>query len=232
MAKVLIPPPRVPLVDARGVIQPAWWQFFAQAIQGVADAPGQSIDAASIAKWDVAYSWGNHAGAGYLTDEAEPAFTASPAAGISSGNIANWNAAYGWGNHALAGYLTSAPAEADPVWLAFKAAGGTIGGPLSHGDLTVNGTAPLKKILTNMVTLNHPSIAAGASASLTVNVPGALLPDSVICHGANVASQVENGLIQTASVTAADTVTVRLYNTTAAAIDPATRWYRVTVLQF
>jgi hypothetical protein len=49
----------------------------------------------SIANWDAAHGWGNHASAGYLVATAQ--------------DKTNWNTAYGWGNHASAGYLTSAP---------------------------------------------------------------------------------------------------------------------------
>jgi hypothetical protein len=57
--------------------------------------------------WDTAYSWGNHAAAGYLTSftETDPVFSAAPASGIAAGDITNWNTAYGWGDHAAAGYL-------------------------------------------------------------------------------------------------------------------------------
>ena len=51
-------------------------------------------------------------GAGYLTAESDPVFTASAASGITSTKITNWDTAYGWGNHASAGYITS---ESDPV---------------------------------------------------------------------------------------------------------------------
>ena len=47
----------------------------------------------SIANWDAAHGWGNHASAGYLVATAQ--------------DKTNWNTAYGWGNHASAGYLTS-----------------------------------------------------------------------------------------------------------------------------
>ena len=52
---------------------------------------------------------------GYLTEETDPVFVASPAFGITSGNITNWDTAFGWGNHASAGYLT---VETDPVFIA------------------------------------------------------------------------------------------------------------------
>ena len=76
----------------------------------------------SIANWDAAHGWGNHALAGYLTSETSHAdvvvdgdFTSNglmkrTAAGsyaIVTDNSSNWNTAYGWGDHASAGYLTS-----------------------------------------------------------------------------------------------------------------------------
>ena len=58
--------------------------------------------------WDTAYSWGDHALAGYLTSftETDPVFIASPAYGITSTNITNWDTAYSWGNHATQSYAT------------------------------------------------------------------------------------------------------------------------------
>ena len=56
--------------------------------------------------WDTAYSWGDHAQAGYLTSytETDPVFGASAASGIAAGDITNWNSAYGWGDHGSVGY--------------------------------------------------------------------------------------------------------------------------------
>lgn len=57
--------------------------------------------------WDTAYSWGNHADAGYLTSftETDPTVP-SHVKSITTTNISNWNTAYGWGNHATQGYIT------------------------------------------------------------------------------------------------------------------------------
>ncbi len=97
-------------------------------------SPAFGIAATDIANWNTAFSWGDHAlagyltsipasylqsgdnvselvnDAGYLTNETDPVFSASPAGGITVGNISNWNNAFSWGDHALAGYLTSIPA--------------------------------------------------------------------------------------------------------------------------
>jgi hypothetical protein len=61
-----------------------------------------------VGQWDTAYSWGNHASAGYLTSytETDPVYTASSWY-TTTNNSSNWDTAYGWGDHSLAGYLTS-----------------------------------------------------------------------------------------------------------------------------
>jgi hypothetical protein len=65
-------------------------------------------------QWDSAFSWGNHASAGYLTTftETDPT-VASHVKNITSTQITNWDSAFGWGNHSTAGYLTT---ESDPVF--------------------------------------------------------------------------------------------------------------------
>ena len=74
---------------------------------------GDITSGLNITNWDAAYSWGNHATAGYLTSftETDPVFTAHPAHGITSTKIGQWDAAYGWGNHATQGYLQSIAAQ-------------------------------------------------------------------------------------------------------------------------
>lgn len=75
-------------------------------------------------------------------------------------------------------------------------------------------------------TLDFPSIPPGGQAELTVTVTSAAVGDSVSL--ARPAGS-EAGLVSTARVTAANTVTVRVSNITAAAIDPAAASYGVTV---
>ncbi len=62
----------------------------------------------NIINWDNAFSWGNHALAGYLTSytETDPVYTGSSWY-TTTNNSTDWNTAYGWGNHASAGYLTA-----------------------------------------------------------------------------------------------------------------------------
>jgi hypothetical protein len=65
-------------------------------------SPAHEISSTNVTNWNAAFSWGNHANAGYLKSytETDPVFGASSAKGITSTNITNWNTAYGWGNHA------------------------------------------------------------------------------------------------------------------------------------
>jgi hypothetical protein len=62
-----------------------------------------------VGNWNTAFTWGNHGSVGYLTDETDPVFSASPAGTITEGLKTNWNTAFGWGDHAAVGYLTSLP---------------------------------------------------------------------------------------------------------------------------
>ena len=49
-------------------------------------------DNAKITNWDTAFGWGDHASAGYWTQD--------------NAKITNWDTAFGWGDHASAGYWT------------------------------------------------------------------------------------------------------------------------------
>jgi len=83
------------------------------------------ISTTDISYWNEAFSWGNHASAGYLTafTESDPLFTSSPSFIITENKISNWDSAYSWGNHAEMGYLTSVSAESDPIFSASDAYG-------------------------------------------------------------------------------------------------------------
>lgn len=74
--------------------------------------------------------------------------------------------------------------------------------------------------------LDFPSIAAAASADLTIAVPGAAVGDSVEL---GLPAAPTAGLIFQGFVSAADTVTVRATNITAGAVDAASATYRATV---
>ena len=72
-------------------------------------------DNTKISNWDTAYSWGNHASAGYLTSytESDPTVPAHVKS-ITTIEKTNWNTAYGWGDHSAEGYLTTYT-ETDPT---------------------------------------------------------------------------------------------------------------------
>ena len=87
-------------------------------------AGGYSSITDNSSNWNTAYSWGNHANAGYLTSQISHADvvvdgdftsngimkrTGAGTYGIVTDNSTNWNAAYSWGNHATQGYLTAHP---------------------------------------------------------------------------------------------------------------------------
>jgi hypothetical protein len=76
--------------------------------------------------------------------------------------------------------------------------------------------------------LDFPSIAAGQSQELTVTVPGAAVGDAV---AAGPPSSLPAGLSATAYVSAVDTVSVRLSNPTAAAINPASASWKATAVK-
>ena len=57
------------------------------------DTTVSNLNFGNTSNWDAAYSWGDHALAGYWVDV--------PA------DRTNWDTAYSWGDHAAAGYLTS-----------------------------------------------------------------------------------------------------------------------------
>ncbi len=61
-------------------------------------SPASGITAPQIADWNTAYTWGDHATAGYLTGfvESDPVFGGSAASGISGADITNWNT-LNWG---------------------------------------------------------------------------------------------------------------------------------------
>lgn len=82
--------------------------------------------------------------------------------------------------------------------------------------------------LTATANLNFPSITAGRHQDLTVTVTGAVAND-VVTLGPP--TTLNSGLVPSGFVSAANTVTVRLFNSTALAVDPAAADWKVMVLK-
>lgn len=108
------------------------------------------------------------------------------------------------GTRSVAGIVLGV--DTDGVWV----------GEATRSDLTV------------AAALDFASIAAAASADLTITVPGAAVGDAV---SLGLPAAPTAGLIFQAFVSAANTVTVRATNITAGAVDAASATYRATVLK-
>lgn len=74
--------------------------------------------------------------------------------------------------------------------------------------------------------LDFPSIAAASSAELTITVDEAVVGSQAV---ATPSGAPEAGLVWSAYVSAANKVTVRVANVTAAAVNPASRTWRADV---
>lgn len=85
----------------------------------------------------------------------------------------------------------------------------------------------IDRFLSVSATLDFPSIAAGAVATLNITVTGAKTGDYVTVSAP---ATLEAGLTFCWIVTATDTVTIRLHNTTGAAIDPASAIWKVLIV--
>jgi hypothetical protein len=105
----------------------------------------------------------------------------------------------------------------------------TFSGPVKSDNGFIGTTGlTLTNVLGASAALNFASIAAAAQEDLTITVTGAAANNAVIL-GLPVAPTA--GLVFNAFVSAANTVTVRATNITAAAIDPASATYSVVVIQ-
>ena len=110
-----------------------------------------------------------------------------------------------------------------------------VGGVNATGNLTASGTlrvgggTVVTNILSATATLDFGSIATNDTHTLTITVTGAVAGDSVFL---GVPAGLDAGLIFCASVTAANTVTVRMHNSSGGSIDPASGTFRATVIRF
>ncbi|MGD0200089.1 MAG: hypothetical protein ABSD27_04990 [Bryobacteraceae bacterium] len=148
--------------------------------------------------------------------------------------------------------ITNFPPDAIPLWTWTAASGtwdaagghdfrallstknvsaGTGVATLESGGRTVVSvdTATVPAYVSAAAALDFPSIPSGAcSADQTLTVYGAVSGDAVAPGWPAV---LESGLIGLMRVSAADTVAVRLCNLSGAAVDPASRTYRATIIR-
>lgn len=99
----------------------------------------------------------------------------------------------------------------------------------TQATIAIGGGTQFKQVLSATATLDFASIAAGAQGELTITVTGAATGD-VVMLGPPAA--LDSGLSATGYVSAADTVKVRLVNSTSGSIDPASAAWRVAVIKF
>lgn len=100
-------------------------------------------------------------------------------------------------------------------------------GFVTAADLTAGLATRAPLGLSNIAVLDFGSIGAGATAELTITVTGAVTGDTV---AVGAPSTIESGLMWAGYVSAADTVTIRVHNTTAAPIDPASATWKASVI--
>ncbi len=86
----------------------------------------------------------------------------------------------------------------------------------------------LLKGLTNSSTINFPSISASSSSELNVTVAGASVGSSCSCAPNG---SIESGLQWSCYVSSSNTVTIRLSNVSASSINPASKSWKVTVIE-
>ena len=116
-----------------------------------------------------------------------------------------------------------------PTALPAAAATGTsMGSGMMETDNT--GAMSWRNMGTAASALDFPSTADGASSDLTLTVTGAETGDLVVLGIPN-GSQPAGEVWYQAWVSAADTVTVRLYNASGAAVDPASGSFNVMVVR-
>lgn len=89
-------------------------------------------------------------------------------------------------------------------------------------------TAAVPSFLTTTAVIDFPSISAASCGEQSAALTGAAAGDSVV---AGWPATLENGVTGSIRVSAANTITFRLCNVTAAAINPASATFRATILR-
>lgn len=84
-------------------------------------------------------------------------------------------------------------------------------------------------ILSATATLDFASISANSNASLTMTVTGAKVGDAVFV---GLPSAFNADLIAVGFVSATNTVTIRVHNTSSGSVDPASGTFRATVFNY
>jgi hypothetical protein len=104
----------------------------------------------------------------------------------------------------------------------------TFSGPVRslNGFIAGDGST-ITKVRSGSASLNFGSIGAAAQADLTITITGAAVGDEVVMA---LPAAPTAGLIFNAFVSAADTVTIRASNITAAPIDPAAATFGAIVI--
>ena len=102
----------------------------------------------------------------------------------------------------------------------------------TSADISFLSTSAIKGVRTATSILDFPSIAAGASATLTVTVTGSVAGQCAVIAATNESTDMHDGLEFRAWVSAANTVSVKAINRTASIIDQAAYNVRVTVISF
>jgi hypothetical protein len=99
----------------------------------------------------------------------------------------------------------------------------------SAAQVSIGGGTLMTSILSATATLDFGSIGSNGTETLTMTVTGAVAGDSVFL---GVPAGLDAGLIFCASVTAANTVTVSMHNSSGGSVDPASGTFRATVIRF
>lgn len=178
-------------------------------------------------QWDTAYSWGNHASAGYLTSytETDPIYTASSWYSTTN-NSTNWNTAFGWGNHATAGYaLDNAVVKltGDQTIAGTKTFSSTISGSITGNAANVTGTVAVANGGTGQTSYTNGQVLIG-------NTTGNTLTKATLTAGDGVSITNGTGSITIASPLAEST---SVFTSGAAQTYTApanTRWVKVTAV--
>ena len=105
----------------------------------------------------------------------------------------------------------------------------TFSGPVRslNGFIASEGSNTITKVLSGSASLDFGSITNATQASLTIPVVGAAVGDEVIMA---LPAAPTAGLVFNAFVSAADTVTIRASNISAAPVDPAAATFGVIVI--